>query len=323
MSELSLSYRAEDSIDAAIPHDVLLDSMKAYLREIGQLSLLTAEQELALAQRIADGMLADEVLQNDHASADEHAWATQTKANGMIARQHLIEANLRLVVSIAKRFMRPHGLSLLDLIQEGNVGLMHAVTKFDHRMGNRFSTYASFWIRQAVIRAQTDQSRTIRLPAHVRALLAQIRQTHDRLEQASEQAPSTAEIALVLGQSDERIREVLAALHAPIPLETPVDEDDDQTLGDSVPDDQVAGPVEAVEQQALREHLIEALQQLPERCRCVIEWRIGLHDNQPRTLVEIGRLLGITRERVRQIEAQALRALRKSPTIDQLSAYMT
>jgi RNA polymerase primary sigma factor len=321
MNELSMSHDDSDLIDAPLPGETLPDSMQAYLQEIGRVPLLTAAQEVELAQRMADGMLAAEMLVNDTISAEERAWACRLKADGDAARDHLIEANLRLVVSIAKRYVN-RGLPLSDLVQEGNIGLMRAADKFDHRMGNRFSTYATWWIRQAVTRAIAEQSRIIRLPVHMSESVAQVRRVSEQLSQALGHAPTTSEIALALGQPEERIQQVLKAARAPISLETPVGEDGDQTVGDHVPDDQSTGPADHVEQLLLKESLTHAIQVLPERDRRVLELRYGLHDEHPRTLEDVGRVLGMTRERARQLEAQALRALRQSPAGAALREYL-
>jgi len=308
MNDLTMLHDDGDLIDAPLSSDVQPDSMQAYLQEIGRVPLLTAAQEVELAQRMADGMLAAETLASDTTSAEERAWAYRLKADGDAARDHLIEANLRLVVSIAKRYAN-RGLPLSDLVQEGNIGLIRAAEKFDHRMGNRFSTYATWWIRQAVTRAIAEQSRIIRLPVHMSQLLTQIRRTSDQLTQQLQRTPTDAELAAAMNQPEERIRQVLQASSAPVSLEAPVGEDGDQTVGDRVPDDG-EGPFERIERQSQAELLASIVQQLPERDRLVLELRYGLRDDQPRTLAEVGRVLGTTRERARQLEAQALRALR-------------
>jgi RNA polymerase primary sigma factor len=309
MSELAMSYGGSDLIDAPLPTDMLPESIQAYLQEIGHVSLLTAAQEIELARRIADGAMASGMLASGAISDEERAWACRLKADGDTARNHLIEANLRLVVSIARRYVN-RGLPLSDLVQEGNIGLMRAAEKFDHRMGNRFSTYATWWIRQAVTRAIAEQSRVIRLPVHVGQLLTQVRRASEELMQVLERAPTPAEIAVALNQPEERIRQALAASCAPISLETPMGEDGDQTIGDHVPDDESMGPADHVERLLQEDILASAVQMLPERNRLVLELRYGLRDDRPRTLAEVGRVLGTTRERARQLEAQALRALR-------------
>jgi RNA polymerase primary sigma factor len=308
MNDLTMLHDDGDLIDAPLSSDVQPNSMQAYLQEIGRVPLLTAAKEVELAQRIADGMLAAEMLAGTSASAEERAQACRLKADGDAARAHLVEANLRLVVSIARRYVN-RGLPIDDLVQEGNIGLMRAAEKFDHRMGNRFSTYATWWIRQAVTRAIAEQSRIIRLPVHMSQLLTQIRWTSDQLTQQLQRTPTDAELAAAMNQPEERIRQVLHASRAPISLEAPVGEDGDQTVGDHVPDDG-AGPVDRIEQQSQAEHLASIVEQLPERDRLALELRYGLRDDQPRTLAEVGRVLGTTRERARQLEAQALRALR-------------
>lgn len=308
MNELDMSDDDGDLIDAPLSSEAPPESMQAYLQEIGRVPLLTAAQEIELAQRIADGMLAAEMLDSATISAAERARACHRKADGDAARARLIEANLRLVVSIARRYVN-RGLPIDDLVQEGNIGLMRAAEKFDHRMGNRFSTYATWWIRQSVTRAIAEQSRIIRLPVHMSQLLTQIRWTSDQLTQQLQRTPTDAELAAAMNQPEERIRQVLQASSAPASLEAPVGEDGDQTVGDRVPDDG-EGPFEHIERQSQAELLASIVEQLPERDRLVLELRYGLRDDQPRTLAEVGRVLGTTRERARQLEAQALRALR-------------
>ncbi len=321
MNELSSAHDDGDQTDTPLAGESLPDSMQAYLQEIGRVPLLTAAQEVELAQRMADGQLAIKVLRHNSASEEERAWAHRTKADGDAARDRMIEANLRLVVSIAKRYIN-RGLPLSDLVQEGNIGLMRAADKFDHRMGNRFSTYATWWIRQAVTRAIAEQSRIIRLPVHMSESVTQVRRISDQLSQALGRAPTTQEIAVALGQPEDRIQQILKASRAPISLETPIGEDGDQTIGDHVPDDQTPEPADHVDQLLLKESLTNAIQVLPERDRRVLELRYGLHDEQPRTLEDVGRVLGMTRERARQLEAQALRMLRLSAAGSALREYL-
>ncbi|NNJ09932.1 sigma-70 family RNA polymerase sigma factor [Chloroflexales bacterium ZM16-3] len=292
------------------------DAVQHYLQEIGKVSLLNAREEVELSERIERGDAAEERL-----ASDEEISLTLRRAldrdvdSGNEARRHLIQANLRLVVSIAKKYVG-RGLSLLDLIQEGNIGLMRAVEKFDHRKGNRFSTYATWWIRQAVTRSIAEQGRTIRLPVHMSESVSQVKRTSERLSQSLERQPTPEEISIALGQPIERIERVLEAARRPVSLETPVGDEGEHTLGDFLPDDDLPTPGDFASAQLLRRDLSAALDHLNERERRIIDLRYGLVDGRRRTLEEVGRALGMTRERARQIEAEALRRLR-SPDVGQ------
>ncbi len=292
------------------------DAVQHYLQEIGKVSLLTAAEEVELSERIERGDAAEERLASDEEFSPPLRRALQRDMDsGNDARRHLIQANLRLVVSIAKKYVG-RGLSLLDLIQEGNIGLMRAVEKFDHRKGNRFSTYATWWIRQAVTRSIAEQGRTIRLPVHMSESVSQVKRTAERLSQSLERQPSAEEIAIALGQPVERIERVLEAARRPVSLETPVGDEGEHTLGDFLPDDDLPTPGDFASAQLLRRDLSAALDHLNERERRIIDLRYGLVDGRRRTLEEVGRALGMTRERARQIEAEALRRLR-SPDVGQ------
>jgi RNA polymerase primary sigma factor len=291
-------------------HDSALDSIQNYLQEIGRVSLLNAAEEIVLAERIERANAAAERLASEERlRPDQLALLRAEVALGQDARRHLIQANLRLVVSIAKKYIG-RGLSLLDLIQEGNIGLMRAVEKFDYHKGNRFSTYATWWIRQAVSRAIAEQGRTIRLPVHMSESVGQVKRTAERLAQVLERQPTADEIATALGQPVDRIERILEAARRPVSLESPVGEDGEHTLGDFLPDDELPTPADFASQQLLRADLALALDHLSERERRIIDLRYGLGDGQRRTLEEVGRTLGMTRERARQIEAEALRRLR-------------
>ncbi len=296
--------------------EATLDPVQHYLQEIGRVALLTASEEIHLAERIERGNAAAICLAEPAdlsvALRRDMVHAVQV---GHDARRHLIQANLRLVVSIAKKYVG-RGLSLLDLIQEGNIGLMRAVEKFDYHKGNRFSTYATWWIRQAVTRAIAEQGRTIRLPVHMSESVGQVKRISERLAQSLERQPTAEEIALALGQPVERIQRVLEAARRPVSLETPVGDEGEHTLGDFLPDDEVPSPAEFASNQLLRRDLCAALDHLNERERRIIDLRYGLVDGRRRTLEEVGRALGMTRERARQIEAEALRRLR-SPDVGQ------
>jgi len=301
-----LGPHLEETLEA----DSTLDSIQHYLQEIGRVPLLTAAEEIELAERMERGAAAARRLASaEDLSPQLRQALLDDVAVGQEARRHLIQANLRLVVSIAKKYVG-RGLSLLDLIQEGNIGLMRAVEKFDHRKGNRFSTYATWWIRQAVTRAIAEQGRTIRLPVHMSESVGQVKRAADRLAQVLERQPTPEEIATALGQPTERIERVLEASRRPVSLEMPVGEDGEHTLGDFLQDSDLPTPVEAASHQLLRRDLAAALDRLNERERRIIDLRYGLLDGQRRTLEEVGRVLGMTRERARQIEAEALRRLR-------------
>ncbi|MDZ4719175.1 MAG: sigma-70 family RNA polymerase sigma factor [Roseiflexaceae bacterium] len=310
-----------DQIESA-SHDSSLDSIQNYLQEIGRVSLLNAAEEISLAERMERANAAAEQL----ASEEQLSLARRTAlladiASGQEARRHLIQANLRLVVSIAKKYIG-RGLSLLDLIQEGNIGLMRAVEKFDYHKGNRFSTYATWWIRQAVTRSIAEQGRTIRLPVHMSESVGQVKRTAERLSQVLERQPTAEEIATALGQPLERIERILEAARRPVSLETPVGEEGEHTLGDFLPDDELPTPADFASQQLLRQDLAVALGHLNERERRIIDLRYGLADGERRTLEEVGRALGMTRERARQIEAEALRRLRAPEVGQHLRDYL-
>ena len=301
---------AAEAIEESLSPEPTLDSVQHYLQEIGRVHLLSAAEEVELAERMERGNAATRRLASaEDISSQLGAALKADVTSGHEARRHLIQANLRLVVSIAKKYVG-RGLSLLDLIQEGNIGLMRAVEKFDYHKGNRFSTYATWWIRQAVTRAIAEQGRTIRLPVHMSESVGQVKRAAERLAQVLERQPTAEEISTALGQPIDRIERVLEAARRPISLETPVGEDGEHTLGDFLQDDELPTPAEFASQQLLRRDLARALDHLNERERRIIDLRYGLADGQRRTLEEVGKVLGMTRERARQIEAEALRHLR-------------
>ncbi len=270
------------------------DSVKIYLKDIGKVPLLTADEEIALAKRMEEG--------------DEEA------------KKILSEANLRLVVSIAKRYVG-RGMQFLDLIQEGNLGLMKAVEKFDYTKGFKFSTYATWWIRQAITRAIADQARTIRIPVHmVETINKQGRATRQLLQRLGRE-PSPEEIAEYLGVSVERVREIQKIAQDPVSLETPIGEEEDSHLGDFIEDDKALSPSEQAEAKMLKEQLIQVLNTLTPREEKVLRLRYGLDDSHPRTLEEVGREFNVTRERIRQIEAKALRKLRHPNRLKKLKDF--
>jgi len=299
-----------------------IDAVQHYLHEIGRVPLLNAAEEIELAQRIERGDAAQLRLQSDEEISDDLRAALEADIqSGREARRHLIQANLRLVVSIAKKYVG-RGLNLLDLIQEGNIGLMRAVEKFDYHKGNRFSTYATWWIRQAVTRSLAEQGRTIRLPVHMSESVGQVKRTADRLSQSLERQPTAEEIAIALGQPTDRIQRILEASRRPVSLEMPVGEEGEHTLGDFLQDTEMPSPTEFASQKLLRDDLANALGHLNERERRIIDLRYGLADGQRRTLEEVGKALGMTRERARQIEAEALRRLRQPEVGQHLRDYL-
>ena len=310
----------QDAIDDQIP---ATDPITRYLREIGRTALLTAPQEVELAQAIEGGKAARAALADPEAPQERgERWRLdQQRELGDEARQKLIQANLRLVVSVAKKYMG-RGMPLLDLIQEGNIGLMRAVEKFDWRKGNRFSTYATWWIRQAVTRALAEQSRLIRLPVHLGESLGQMRRTAERLAIALEREPTHAELGEALGLPEEQVKRMLEAVRQPISLSMPVGESGESQFGDFIEDERIAPPEEQASRAMLERDLVRSLEELPDRERMVLELRYGLTDGLRRTLEEVGRSLGITRERARQIEGEALRRLRHSDTGSALRGYL-
>ena len=292
----------EDSGDAIILDDDTLtkdlninDPVRMYLKEIGQIKLLTMEEELSLADRIAAG--------------DEQA------------KTILAEANLRLVVSIAKRYVG-RGMLFLDLIQEGNIGLMKSVEKFDVTKGYKFSTYATWWIRQAITRAIADQARTIRVPVHMVETINKLARIQRQLTLELNREPSEEELAAKMGISIDKIREIYKISQEPVSLETPIGEEDDSHLGDFVPDERNMSPEEYATNEMLKDEISEVLLTLTEREEKVIRLRFGLEDGKSRTLEEVGQMFGVTRERIRQIEAKALRKLRHPSRSRKLKDYM-
>ncbi len=291
------------------------DLVRAYLREIGRVPLLTAAQEVDLARRVEAGVFAAERLGQDGDMRGRlPAELVAIARDGERAKQQIIEANLRLVVSIAKRYAG-RGLPFLDLIQEGNLGLIRAVEKFDYTKGYKFSTYASWWIRQAVSRAVADQARTIRIPVHMVETVNRILRTQRMLVQTLGREPTAAEIA-------ERVAEIRRLAMEPVSLHSPVGEEDGSELGDLIEDAEAVPPADLVSAGMLQSHLAEVLTHLGDREREVVRMRYGLVDGEPRTLEEVGRAFGVTRERVRQIEAKSLAKLRQPHLSEQLRDYL-
>jgi RNA polymerase primary sigma factor len=299
----------------------LEDPIRLYLREIGRISLLTAAEETQLAQQVERGTLAFARLSEDGFVREERSTLQQWVQEGEAARQHLINANLRLVVSIAKKYVG-RGLSFLDLIQEGNIGLMRATEKFDYTKGYKFSTYATWWIRQAITRSISDQSRTIRLPVHVGETINRVKKTAHLLQQALQREPTPGEIAQSVGLPEDKVRRVLEASRLPVSLEQPVGDDGDTVLGDFIEDERSSTPMDSAAHQILREQIECVLARLPERERKIIQLRYGLNDGRYRTLEEVGKEFGITRERIRQIESKVLRKLRHPSYGRTLRSYL-
>ena len=271
------------------------DPVRLYLKEIGRVPLLSADRERELAQKMVEG--------------------------DVEAKKQLVEANLRLVVSIAKRYVGK-GMFFLDLIQEGNLGLMKAVEKFDHDRGHKFSTYATWWIRQAITRAIADQARTIRIPVHMVETIHRVSRASRQLLQELGREPSAEEIAEEIGLSADKVREIMKVAQDPVSLETPIGEEEDSHLGDFIPDEDSPAPAEAATRTLLREQLIEVLHTLTPREEQVLTLRFGLEDGRQRTLEEVGKVFNITRERIRQIEAKALRKLRHPSRSKRLKDYL-
>ncbi|MFE4861583.1 RNA polymerase sigma factor [Streptomyces sp. NPDC056670] len=298
------------------------DLFRQYLREIGRIPLLTAAEEVELARRVEAGLFAEERLGNAPDLDSQLALdLDKLVVMGRMAKRRLIEANLRLVVSVAKRYVG-RGLTMLDLVQEGNLGLIRAVEKFDYARGYKFSTYATWWIRQAMSRALADQARTIRVPVHVVELINRVVRVQRRMLQERGYEPTAEEVAAHLDLTPERVGEVLRLAQEPVSLHAPVGEEDDVALGDLIEDGDAASPVESAAFLLLREHLEAVLSTLGERERKVVQLRYGLADGRPRTLEEIGRIFGVTRERIRQIESKTLNKLRDHAFADQLRGYL-
>jgi len=342
--------------DLSSVFDAASDPVRMYLREIGRVSLLTAEDEVRLAEAINKGMDAEQILtDNGSLPAEELEDLMRQVQQGLIARRRLAEANLRLVVSVAKRYMG-RGMSFLDLIQEGNIGLLKAVEKFDHTMGYKFSTYATWWIRQAISRAIADQARTIRIPVHMVETISHLIRTQRRLQQELGRDPTPEDIALdpemanIVGLDEEereviltaiaederldpimarklrraanRVEQIIRISQEPMSLETPIGSEEDSYLGDFIKDETMPEPDDAASQQLLREQLRSILNSLNHRERQVLEMRFGLKDGQSHTLEEVGQAFGVTRERIRQIEAKALRKLRHPLRSRKLRDYL-
>ncbi len=298
LEDKDMSDDAEE-MDLTPPKGVPLDDpVRMYLREIGRIQLLTADEEIELARKITGGGKV-----------------------GQIAKRKLVQANLRLVVSIAKKYVG-RGMLFLDLIQEGNLGLIRAAEKFDHERGYKFSTYATWWIRQAITRAIADQARTIRIPVHMVETINKLKKITRKLAQDLSRKPKEEEIAEVMGITLTKLREIIKVAQEPLSLETPIGKEEDSRLGDFIEDKEADAPVMTVAHELLREDLTEVLRSLSPRERDVLRLRFGMDDGRQRTLEEVGQLFGVTRERIRQIEAKALRKLRHPNRSKKLKEYV-
>jgi RNA polymerase primary sigma factor len=299
------------------------DTVGLYLKEMARVPLLTTEEEVDLARRLEQGLLSGKRLAraNGDLSSEKRAELQALKEDGMAAREHLIKANTRLVVSIAKKYIG-QGVHFLDLIQEGNLGLMKAVEKFDYRRGYRFSTYATWWIRQTITRAIADQGRTIRVPVHMSDRIRRLYKTARQLEQTHGRKPTPEEIADALGLEPRKVQWMLRVSWQPLSLEHPVGEDEDSELGSFIEDDSTPTPTDSVSDNLLREKVEEVLATLSPREARILRLRFGLHNGRTYTLEEVGQKFGLTRERIRQIEGKALRRLRHPRRSRQLRDYL-
>jgi len=297
------------------------DTIGLYLKEVSRVPLLTADEEVRLAQRIEHGRMAREELAHGSVSPRRRAELRRLIEDGWEAREHLITANSRLVISVAKKYMG-RGVPFLDLIQEGNIGLIRATKKFDYRRGHKFSTYATWWIRQAVTRAIADQGRTIRVPVHMGDQINKLLRVQHQLTQRLGREPSVEELAVALDVPPKKVENMIQVARRPLSLETPTDDEEDSVLGDFIEDDEAPPPDDTATYNLLREHLGEVLNGLPPREVRILQLRYGLLDGQAYTLEEVGRKMGVTRERVRQIEAQALSRLRHPSIRRKLRDYL-
>jgi RNA polymerase primary sigma factor len=314
--------RARKEVDQALRAPTN-DPVRMYLKEIGRVALLTAQEEVSLAKRIDAGLEAEEKLQSETARLPEdkvHELVSQNH-DGAVAKRHLVEANLRLVVSIAKRYVG-RGMAFLDLIQEGNLGLIRAVEKFDYTKGFKFSTYATWWIRQAITRAIADQARTIRIPVHMVETINKLARIQRQLLQDLGREPTAEEIATQMELPAEKVREIQKISQEPVSLETPIGEEEDSHLGDFIEDSEAVVPLERASFKLLQEQLESVLHTLSGREKEVIRLRFGLVDGQPRTLEEVGKKFGVTRERIRQIESKTLSKLRHPSRSQKLRDYL-
>lgn len=297
------------------------DAIALYLQEVSKVPLLTHEEEISLSKRIEGGRKARHLLAEGSIPKRQHDDLRRAVEDGWAAREHIITANFRLVISVAKKYVR-RGVPFLDLIQEGNIGLIRATKKFDYRRGFRFSTYATWWIRQAVSRCVADQGRTIRVPVHMGDQINRLRRISHKITQDLGREPSLEELAESLEISTKKVEELMRVAQRPLSLELPADDDEEHELGEYTADRILPTPVDKVTERIMREHLKDVLEELPPREVMILQLRYGLVDGKTHTLGEVGKKLGVTRERVRQIEAQALRRLRKPQFKRELEDYL-
>ncbi len=322
IKELELEYlksRQENIVDFVKTDD----PVRMYLKEIGQVNLLSSKGEVELAKKVCAGVAAEEELERtkDTCSKKRFSSLKVTIREGEISKNHLVEANLRLVVSIAKKHVGK-GLQFLDLIQEGNIGLIRAVYKYDHTKGFKFSTYATWWIRQAITRAIADQARIIRIPVHMVEQINKLVRAQRRLTQELKCEPTLLELSIDLEISIDKIKMIKKISQDPVSLEAPVGEEEDSTLGDFIPDHEALDPIEYTSKEMLKDEVEKVLETLTDREASVLKLRYGIPDGKPQTLEEVGKKFGVTRERIRQIEAKALRKLRHPSKSKRLMDYI-
>ncbi len=323
--DLTVADEEAAEVKAAVADDLenidTDDTIGLYLKEVSRVPLLNAEEEVELAQRIERGRMAREELAKGNVNNRRRLELRKLIEDGWAAREHLITANSRLVISVAKKYMG-RGVPFLDLIQEGNIGLIRATKKFDYRRGHKFSTYATWWIRQAVTRAIADQGRTIRVPVHMGDQINKLLRVQHQLTQRLGREPTVEELAIALDVPPKKVENMIQVARRPLSLETPTDDEEDSVLGDFIEDDEAPPPDDSATYNLLREHLEDVLNGLPPREVRILQLRYGLLDGQAYTLEEVGRKMGVTRERVRQIEAQALSRLRHPSIRRKLRDYL-
>jgi RNA polymerase primary sigma factor len=321
MSKESVQADAAADLETYFDTVRIDDTIGLYIKEVGRVPLLTAEEEVMLAKRMEAGKIAQEKLDRDGLDGEERAELRQVVQDGLAAREHLIRANSRLVISVAKRYIG-RGVPFLDLIQEGNIGLIRTADKFNYRLGHKFSTYATWWIRQAVTRAIADQSRTIRVPVHMGDQINKLLRTTHRLTQELGREPTSEELAAAMEIPTQKAEEMMKVARQPLSLDMSIDAEGDSELGDFIEDEDGVAPDEEVTSSMLRESLRYILQDLPPREVRILQLRYGLVDGETYTLEEVGKKLGVTRERVRQIEAQALSRLRHPTRSRKLKGFL-